>query len=468
MSALILSANPDLTQQRVYSIIKSTAQKVGGYSYQTITPFYPNGTWNEQVGYGLVNAYAAVFAAVAINGPSEICATPATYTLFDGTTSSWSVSPTTDFEIISSTTTSAVVKAKSYKETNGVLTAVVNGVTVTKAIKTCKIYAAGSPYPCTSPETYTLNSGSASSWSGTPTSLFQVLSSSSTAISIAATSTNGASGTLTAVVNGVNVTRTLQTCIPDITISGPSTIGATDETYSLSSVVPTVWSVTPASAFTIVASAYGGALVRAKSYDGVSGMLSATVYGLTFTKAIQTCQTYISGPSDICSPQMYGLFQNCPLQVNTWSITGPFILATSGNSAGVTPIATSSETTGTLTATFSSGVQLSKQLYKCATTTTSMGSSSAYSIYPNPASSVLFISSNQLQSGGEQQASLSSSGVYKVQLVSVQSGMLALNQVVSSFNGFSAGIGAVPNGQYVVRLMQGNEVVQTQIITIQH
>jgi hypothetical protein len=398
-----------------------------------------------------------------ISGADVICLSNTTYSLVTGTASSWSVSPTTDFEIVSSTTTSAVVKAKSYKsETSGVLTAIVNGVTVTKSIKTCKIYAAGSPYLCTSPETYTLNSGSASSWSVTPTSLFQILNTSNTAIRIAATSTNGESGTLTAIVNGVNVTRTIQTCIPNLTISGPSIIGATDETYSLSTVVPTVWSVAPTSAFEIVISAYGGALVRAKNYDGVSGTLSATVYGLTFTKAIQTCQTSIYGSSNVCSPSVYSVSASCPnLQVSSWSITGPFTISSNGNSVGVTPITTSSETTGTLTATFSSGVQLSKQLYKCTATTTS---SSAYSVYPNPANSTLFISANQFQS----ENSISFSVSCRVQLVSVQSGVLELNQVVSDFNNSNVNIASVPNGQYVVRLVQGNEVAHTQIITVQH
>jgi subtilisin family serine protease len=60
--ALVLSVNPSLTVQQVNNIIESTAQKAGGYIYQ-ITPGRPNGTWNEQMGYGLVDAYAAVQAA---------------------------------------------------------------------------------------------------------------------------------------------------------------------------------------------------------------------------------------------------------------------------------------------------------------------------------------------------------------------------------------------------------------------
>ena len=61
--ALILSANPNLTLQEVNDIIESTAQKVGGYNYDNSNNNRPNGTWNEQMGYGLVDAYAAVSLA---------------------------------------------------------------------------------------------------------------------------------------------------------------------------------------------------------------------------------------------------------------------------------------------------------------------------------------------------------------------------------------------------------------------
>ena len=60
--ALMLSVNPALTCDEVRYILESTASKVGPYEYD-IHPSYPNGTWHEQVGYGLVNAYAAVMEA---------------------------------------------------------------------------------------------------------------------------------------------------------------------------------------------------------------------------------------------------------------------------------------------------------------------------------------------------------------------------------------------------------------------
>ncbi len=73
VAALILSVRPDLSGQQVRNVIEQTAQKVGGYSYSTTTG-RSNGTWNNEMGYGLVNAYAAVYAiAPRISGPTQTC-----------------------------------------------------------------------------------------------------------------------------------------------------------------------------------------------------------------------------------------------------------------------------------------------------------------------------------------------------------------------------------------------------------
>jgi hypothetical protein len=61
-AALILSQNSNLTQKEVANVIESTARKVGNYSYTT-TYGRPNGTWNEQMGYGLLDALSAVLGA---------------------------------------------------------------------------------------------------------------------------------------------------------------------------------------------------------------------------------------------------------------------------------------------------------------------------------------------------------------------------------------------------------------------
>lgn len=65
--ALMLSVNPNLTPTHVFEILKETSAKVGPYTYT-------NGKCN-QMGYGRVDAYAAVVAASSnsIQGPDYIC-----------------------------------------------------------------------------------------------------------------------------------------------------------------------------------------------------------------------------------------------------------------------------------------------------------------------------------------------------------------------------------------------------------
>jgi serine protease len=60
--ALMLSVNPCLSGQQIRDIIEQTAQKVGGYPYAT-TVDRPNGTWHKEMGYGLLDAHAAVLKA---------------------------------------------------------------------------------------------------------------------------------------------------------------------------------------------------------------------------------------------------------------------------------------------------------------------------------------------------------------------------------------------------------------------
>lgn len=63
IAALMLSVNPDLTALEVNNIIESTARKIGGYNYSKVNG-RNNGTWNIEMGYGLVDAYAAVQEAL--------------------------------------------------------------------------------------------------------------------------------------------------------------------------------------------------------------------------------------------------------------------------------------------------------------------------------------------------------------------------------------------------------------------
>jgi V8-like Glu-specific endopeptidase len=62
----------------------------------------------------------------SISGTATICTTPATYTLSSGTASSWSVTPTSAFSLISTYTASAVVKPLHLSGQAGTLTATVH------------------------------------------------------------------------------------------------------------------------------------------------------------------------------------------------------------------------------------------------------------------------------------------------------------------------------------------------------
>ncbi|MDO5615076.1 MAG: S8 family serine peptidase [Cruoricaptor ignavus] len=84
--ALILSINPNLTHLQVKEYLERNADKIRPdlYSYKT-NSLYPNGTWNDKVGYGRVNALKAVedviFSNIKIEGSNYNCNSQQTYTL---------------------------------------------------------------------------------------------------------------------------------------------------------------------------------------------------------------------------------------------------------------------------------------------------------------------------------------------------------------------------------------------------
>ena len=72
VAALMLSFNPYLTYREVQRIINSTATKLPGYTF-TNSADHPDGTWNEEVGYGLINAFEAVKGTMSIEGADVLC-----------------------------------------------------------------------------------------------------------------------------------------------------------------------------------------------------------------------------------------------------------------------------------------------------------------------------------------------------------------------------------------------------------
>ncbi|MCR9288906.1 MAG: S8 family serine peptidase [Bacteroidetes bacterium] len=86
--ALILSVDGNLTEQAARAALETTCDKVGGYTYST-NGAQPNGTWSTDLGYGRVNAQAALNSltppanddagiSAVIDPSGTICATSAT------------------------------------------------------------------------------------------------------------------------------------------------------------------------------------------------------------------------------------------------------------------------------------------------------------------------------------------------------------------------------------------------------
>jgi uncharacterized repeat protein (TIGR02543 family) len=62
IAALILSYRPDLTAAQVRQAIESSCTKLSGYTFSNNSN-HPNGTWNNEVGHGMVNAFLALAKA---------------------------------------------------------------------------------------------------------------------------------------------------------------------------------------------------------------------------------------------------------------------------------------------------------------------------------------------------------------------------------------------------------------------
>ena len=91
IAALVLSIDGSLTQQQVRNIIEDTAQKSGGYNYNINKA---NGTWNSEMGFGLVDADAAVRRALGykeIVSPNDLYRrSKFLFKLRDGSSATWS------------------------------------------------------------------------------------------------------------------------------------------------------------------------------------------------------------------------------------------------------------------------------------------------------------------------------------------------------------------------------------------
>lgn len=71
VAALMLAANPQLTREDAVRVIQRTAKKItpgspGAYLYYPRDYMFPDDTWNQEVGHGLVDATAAITMGMAL------------------------------------------------------------------------------------------------------------------------------------------------------------------------------------------------------------------------------------------------------------------------------------------------------------------------------------------------------------------------------------------------------------------
>lgn len=123
VAALLLQVNPNLTEAQVRIILQETARDLGEPGF------------DDNYGYGLVDAYAAVSRAISSNaqivGPSMFCQT-ATFTLTNAPACmsvTWSVG--SNITIVSSNANTLVVSTNVSNNTSSFIQAQVGGLTLT-------------------------------------------------------------------------------------------------------------------------------------------------------------------------------------------------------------------------------------------------------------------------------------------------------------------------------------------------
>lgn len=145
IAALILSFNPNLTVQQVRNIIQSTTDKVGGVTYTLNAGEQAGLTWNNQMGYGRVNALRALQASLPTitGGTNTLCTTSnSTYNLSfipGNSTVTWSVSPASYFATTGGANTTgtggtATIRASSNFAGSATISFVIQGTCNTNTV----------------------------------------------------------------------------------------------------------------------------------------------------------------------------------------------------------------------------------------------------------------------------------------------------------------------------------------------
>jgi hypothetical protein len=294
----------------------------------------------------------------SITGSDTICASSATYTLPNGIGAFWSIQPSNAFQVTPSYSSNSVtVRATINDAIQGTLTATINDIPIVKVISSCHIDIVGEDTICGNSNIYTLSAGTVSHW--TARGLFTVVSSNDTSALVRATSNTDTSGTLIAIVNGVEVTNGIQSCRIDI--AGLDTVCGVDAMYTLpDGNTASSWSIT--GPFSIVDTSATSVIIRASSYTGSQGTLTAIVNEVARTKLIRACELSIEVADTLCPTAVYALSN--PALSAEWSATGPYSVTPDTGRSVLVQTTTAATATGTLTAVVN-GVPLTQTITSC-------------------------------------------------------------------------------------------------------
>ncbi len=121
VAALLLSINPKLTEAEVRNILGHSARKIGSYSYSTVSG-HPFGTWNANMGYGLLDAEAAVREVYPqISGDNLVpCTGNKTYTLNRNYKGNWTLG-TSGLQIVSGGQNSNSITVRAISNPGGTM-----------------------------------------------------------------------------------------------------------------------------------------------------------------------------------------------------------------------------------------------------------------------------------------------------------------------------------------------------------
>ena len=142
VAALVLSLNPNLTQQQVFNILTTSTDKVGGYTYT-------NG-FSNQMGFGRLNAKKAVDKAIpTISGPTTFCPS-ASFSISPISTGNvyWTAAPANSMTFTQGGFSTTATRSGSFTG-SATITATITGnggvLTATKAITVAPVLTLTAP-----------------------------------------------------------------------------------------------------------------------------------------------------------------------------------------------------------------------------------------------------------------------------------------------------------------------------------